>query len=357
MERHFDIAPKKLIPQATQRKASVPLVRPIATSKNHASGNFAPRRKFFSRENISPFLSSMRSLLSRMFRIVRFLYWKIAQFLRKDSFLFQVLRSFRLKWQVKRYRSRVAFRKMSSRYTFLRHPASPFRVLKPSRLALISAVVLGMAMTHVVERLVNGSASADTATEVAGVSAENTPESPKDLSSADLLALVNASGDDEKPFEIEILSQFIDEEKQDKFEAEVRRMVAGYPIESMLPFILEKDRITATFLIGIAKKESNWGRRVPVLDGQDCYNYWGFRERRRLMGTGGHTCFNSKKDAVDSVSKRIENLIYEYERNTPEKMIIWKCGYSCAGHSPESVRKWISDVEGYYNALNDAEKE
>lgn len=214
-----------------------------------------------------------------------------------------------------------------------------------------------MAMTHLVERLVNGNASADTVTEVAGVSTERTPQSSSELSTADLLALANANGGDEKPFEIEILSQFIDEEKQDKFEAEVRRMVAGYPIEPMLPFILEKDRITATFLIGIAKKESNWGRRVPVLEGQDCYNYWGFRERRRLMGTGGHTCFNSKKDAVDSVSKRIENLIYEYERNTPEKMIIWKCGYSCAGHSPESVRKWISDVEGYYNALNDAEKE
>ncbi|MBP7822441.1 MAG: hypothetical protein KA034_01350, partial [Candidatus Moranbacteria bacterium] len=97
--------------------------------------------------------------------------------------------------------------------------------------------------------------------------------------------------------------------------------------------------------------------RVPVLEGQDCYNYWGFRAKRRLMGTGGHTCFNGKKDAVDSVSKRIESLIYEYERNTPKEMIVWKCGYSCAGHSPESVRKWIADVEGYYNALNDAEKE
>jgi hypothetical protein len=177
------------------------------------------------------------------------------------------------------------------------------------------------------------------------------------MSSEELLSLANADTSEEKPFELEILSQFIDEGKQDKFEAEVRHMVAGYPIESMLPFIFEKDRITATFLIGIAKKESNWGRRVPVLDGQDCYNYWGFREKRRLMGTGGHTCFNGKKDAVDSVSKRIESLIYDYERNTPEKMIIWKCGYTCAGHSPESVRKWISDVEGYYNALNDAEKE
>lgn len=278
----------------------------------------------------------------------------------RDTFFGKMYFSLRLKFQLKQYRLRVFFRSLTARHAFLRHPASPFRMLRPSRLALIGAVVLGMVMTHTVERLVNGNASADTAARVAGDSTESSSpaEALKNLSPSDLLALASADGNNgEKPFEMEILSQFIDEGRQDKFDSEVRRMVAGYPIESMIPFILEKDRITATFLIGIAKKESNWGRRVPVLDGQDCYNYWGFREKRRLMGTGGHTCFNGKKDAVDSVSKRIENLIYDYERNTPEKMIIWKCGYTCAGHDPESVRKWIADVEGYYNALNDAEKE
>ena len=260
----------------------------------------------------------------------------------------------REKMRMWRYRFRVISHELCSKYEFLKHPASPLRVLKPSRLAIMAAIIFGMTMTHTVERIVNGSASADTSTQVAGVSEENTVRS---FSSDELLALANSESSEEKPFEVEILSQFIDEGKQEKFEAEVKRMVAGYPIESMLPFIFEKDRITATFLIGIAKKESNWGRRVPVLDGQDCYNYWGFRAKRRLMGTGGHTCFNGREDAVDSVSSRIENLIYEYERNTPEEMIVWKCGYSCAGHSPESVRKWIADVEGYYNALNDAEKE
>lgn len=276
-----------------------------------------------------------------------------------ELFIEKVL--FQYKWvqgrmNMWRYRMRVLSRRICLRYEFLKHPASPFRVLKPSRLAILGAIVFGMAMTHTVERLINGNASADTLAQVAGVedSRENIGQSGR-FSSEELLAL--AGDGEERPFEVEILSQFIEEEKQEKFETEVRRMVAGYPIESMIPFILEKDRITATFLIGIAKKESNWGRRVPVLEGQDCYNYWGFRAKRRLMGTGGHTCFNGKKDAVDSVSKRIESLIYEYERNTPKEMIVWKCGYSCAGHSPESVRKWIADVEGYYNALNDAEKE
>lgn len=317
MERHFDIAPKKIAVSATRRRLPVAPVYVATFPKNHLSGNFASRRKVSFREKFFSFVLVAQSFFARVLRIIQVVRRRIAQLLRRQSAVFKASRYLRMKWQVKRYRSRVAFRNMSLRYAFLRHPASPFRMLRPSRLVLLAAVVLGMAMTHLVERLVNGSASADTANQVAGISTERTPELPKDLSSEDLLALANANGDDEKPFEIEILSQFIDEEKQDKFEAEVRRMVAGYPIESMLPFILEKDRITATFLIGIAKKESNWGRRVPVLDGQDCYNYWGFRERRRLMGTGGHTCFNGKKDAVDSVSKRIENLIYDYERNTP----------------------------------------
>jgi hypothetical protein len=73
------------------------------------------------------------------------------------------------------------------------------------------------------------------------------------------------------------------------------------------------------------------------------------------MGTGGHTCFNSRKDAVDTVALRIESLIYSSKIDTPAKMIIWKCGYSCDGHSRESVRKWIADVDMYFKELNQAE--
>ena len=130
-------------------------------------------------------------------------------------------------------------------------------------------------------------------------------------------------------------------------------MVKGYPIEGMLSYIFEQDRLTSAFLIGIAKKESNWGKRVPVLNGQDCFNYWGYRGVRRLMGTGGHTCFNSSKDAVDTVAKRLSTLIHSEKLDTPEKMIIWKCGFSCSGHSRESVKKWISDVDMYFKQLSD----
>ena len=151
---------------------------------------------------------------------------------------------------------------------------------------------------------------------------------------------------------IEGVMRDLEDTRKEEFEARVREMVKGYPIEAMVPYIIEKDQTVAAFLIGIAKKESNWGKRVPVLNGQDCYNYWGYRGQRRLMGTGGHTCFNSRKDAVDTVAKRIEFLVSNKKLNTPEKMIIWKCGSSCAGHSSYSVAKWISDVELYFEKLN-----
>lgn len=153
----------------------------------------------------------------------------------------------------------------------------------------------------------------------------------------------------------DLFLQFFSEAEKEEYSDQIHELVKGYPIEDMLPYILEKDRIVAAFLIGIGKKESNWGKRVPVLDGQDCFNYWGYRGVRRLMGTGGHTCFNSRKDAVDTVALRIESLIYSSKIDTPAKMIIWKCGYSCDGHSRESVRKWIADVDMYFKELNQAE--
>lgn len=151
----------------------------------------------------------------------------------------------------------------------------------------------------------------------------------------------------------DVFLEYFSEAAEEEYRAKMTEMIKGHPIEEMLPYIFEKDRTVAAFLVGIAKKESNWGKRVPVLDGQDCFNYWGYRGVRRLMGTGGHTCFNSRKEAVDTVSKRIEKLVYSEKLNTPEKMILWKCGFSCEGHSRESVKKWISDVSMYFGQLDD----
>lgn len=128
--------------------------------------------------------------------------------------------------------------------------------------------------------------------------------------------------------------------------------VEGYPIEKMLPYILDQDPEVAKYLIAIAKQESGWGKRVPVLNGQDCYNYWGYRGTRKLMGSGGHTCFNSRKDAVETVGKRIKELIYDYDRTTASRLIVWKCGSSCDGHSQAGVDRWIGTVDTYYQKLS-----
>ncbi|MDH4330035.1 MAG: hypothetical protein OEV93_00580 [Candidatus Moranbacteria bacterium] len=130
-------------------------------------------------------------------------------------------------------------------------------------------------------------------------------------------------------------------------EEKIRDMTKGYPIEEMAQYISREDEQVAAFLVSIAKKESNWGKRSPKLNGKDCYNYWGFRQKREKMGTGGHTCFDNPREAVKVVANRIEELI-ENGVDNPADMIVWKCGSSCQTHSEVAVKKWINDVDLYY---------
>ena len=127
-----------------------------------------------------------------------------------------------------------------------------------------------------------------------------------------------------------ITSLLAEQNSQQEFEKQMADMVKGYPIEKMVPLIAKKDRTVAAFMIGIAKQESSWGLHVPVYGDQDCYNLWGYRGKNPV-GTGGHTCFDSPQDAVDTVAKRIEFLVSNQKLNTPNKMIIWKCGDSSLG--------------------------
>ena len=87
-------------------------------------------------------------------------------------------------------------------------------------------------------------------------------------------------------------------------------MVEGYPIEEISCRIYSRRIILGSGLLiaGIMKKESNW-KRVPVLEGQDCFNYWGYRGVQTADGNHGHTCFNSRKEVVDTKRKRIEKLV------------------------------------------------
>lgn len=140
-------------------------------------------------------------------------------------------------------------------------------------------------------------------------------------------------------------------EENSELKNKINTMTEGYPIQKMSGYIARKNDTLAAYLVAIAKKESDWGKHVPVLNGEDCYNYWGYRGIRDRMGTGGHTCFDSPKDAVDTVSKRLAYLILKRGIESPADMIVWKCGSSCATHSSESVRKWISDVDFYYDKI------
>lgn len=127
-------------------------------------------------------------------------------------------------------------------------------------------------------------------------------------------------------------------------------MTVGYPINEMIPFILRYDKNVIGLIIGIAKKESNWGKRSPVKNSKICYNYWGYKGRGFRGTSLGYACFLSPEEAVATIGDRIQRLVKQ-GLETPAKMIVWKCGRTCAGHNPSGVKKWISDVGVYYNKI------
>jgi hypothetical protein len=139
-----------------------------------------------------------------------------------------------------------------------------------------------------------------------------------------------------------------------RLEKVVTEMTEGYPIAKMLPYIFEQDQLTTAYLVSIAKKESNWGKKSPKKDGQDCYNYWGYKGEGSRGIAAGHGCFGSPEEAVETVAKRIDILTQDYELESPGQMVVWKCGYSCDGHSDASVKKWISDVAYYTEEIQEA---
>jgi hypothetical protein len=138
-----------------------------------------------------------------------------------------------------------------------------------------------------------------------------------------------------------------DSELADEQLAKMEKMVAGYPIEKMLPFIAKRRPETAAFLVAIAKKESNWGKVSPKSKSGDCFNYWGFKDHR-FPFAAGHSCFPSREVAIETVGNRIDKLVSN-GRNTPAKISIWKCGSACAKDG--NVGKWISDVGAYFNPI------
>ena len=224
-----------------------------------------------------------------------------------------------------------------------------FSMVRLWNLSIVGAILLGMfSMTMIYRYLGQGAAAGDIRSAVPVANEISIGDVPRIAGTTE----ARVAEEDADSYTKQLIAD-IEADEKDELEKEIREMVKGHPIEEMVPYIAEKDRIVAAFLVGIARKESNWGKRVPVLEGQDCYNYWGYRGIRKLMGTGGHTCFNSRKDAVDTVAKRIQTLVEKEELDTPEKMVIWKCGSNCAVTGGQAAaNKWISDVNTYFKKLN-----
>lgn len=129
----------------------------------------------------------------------------------------------------------------------------------------------------------------------------------------------------------------------------IYEVVDEYPIKEMAPFISKRNEKVAAFLVGIAKKESGFGEHSPSRNGQDCYNYWGYKGSAGNGSVGGYACFESAEEAVEIVGNRIEVLVNR-NHNTPESMVnTWKCGTSCKGDP--GAPSWVSTVALYFDKI------
>jgi len=133
------------------------------------------------------------------------------------------------------------------------------------------------------------------------------------------------------------------------FEKKIRSLVSGYPIEKMSPYISRRNEKVASFLVAIAKKESNWGRHSPKKNGQECFNYWGYRGPENPTASG-YSCFDSPRHAVNVVGGRISDLVAK-KIDTPREMVLWKCGSTSCARNDRGAAKWIWDVESYYKKI------
>ena len=91
------------------------------------------------------------------------------------------------------------------------------------------------------------------------------------------------------------------------------------------------------------------------MDGEECYNYWGYRGQTENVTKSGYSCFESPKQAVAVVGKRLNYLIWDLRLDTPEELLVWKCGSSCASHDQGDVNRWARNVGVYSRKVeNDA---
>lgn len=239
-------------------------------------------------------------------------------------------------------------------------PFEGMSAVKMWNVSIVGSLVVGMfLMTFIYRYLGQGAAAVSVASNL-----EVTTQQVLDSQTPQVLGeKTEAEYDDADATQVENYVSQIMKDYQDKsgsakqLEKEIYAMVGDTPMKQMVPYIAEQDRIVAAFLVGIARQESSWGVHVPVdEEGNDCYNYWGYRGKRAKMGTGGHTCFDSPKDAVATVAKRLSFLVSNEKMTTPGKMVVvWKCGYDCSWDKSENVRRWVDSVNHYFKQFNGKE--
>ena len=222
-------------------------------------------------------------------------------------------------------------------------------------LSIVGAVIFGMLTMTMIYNYLGQGVSAAILQNDQVAEAQAAQEATQLQNQMVATASANASQEINSQIDMDSVTSLLSEQsaKQD-LEKEITAMVKGYPIESMVPEIAKHDRVVAAFLIGIARQESDWGVHVPLYQGQTCYNDWGWRGANPV-GTGGHTCFSSPEEAVSTVAKRIQFLVDNNKLNTPEKMIVWKCG-DCSWDNRNDMQIWINSVSTIFNKLNNPQK-
>lgn len=145
---------------------------------------------------------------------------------------------------------------------------------------------------------------------------------------------------------------------EETYTKNLEALMKGYPMAKMSEELVEvygsKPEIVA-LLVGIARKESAWGKYTPKKNGKECYNYWGYTGLGSKGRTGRWSCFADEKEAVQVVGKRLATLAAAAKSTKPKNLTVWKCGNSCAGHSKASVKSWISQIDTYYKKALAAE--
>ncbi|MFA6383457.1 MAG: hypothetical protein WCX17_03465 [Parcubacteria group bacterium] len=267
----------------------------------------------------------------------------------ENSKIYQVSRS--NLWQFKLRHSYAKFRNYA--VSLADDSSQKVSVVKMWNLSIVGAVIFGMfTMTMIYRYLGQGVSAAilqNDAIQTQEVLVSDKATQSEKVLGADITKEINDNIDMDS-----ITSLLKEQSNQTDLEKQIVDMVKGYPIEKMAPLIAKQDRVVAAFLVGIARQESSWGVHVPVYKGQECWNYWGWRGKN-AVGTGGHTCFATPEEAVETVAKRIKFLVSNQKLNTPEKMIVWKCG-DCSWDNQRDMQRWISSVSTYFKKLNTESK-